>query len=68
MDTQIETAGQQFSSQYADLLTLTLRQVMSSTEITISQTADGNWNTSDVKSFMKNMGGIGSGNGRVIFF
>lgn len=46
---------------YADLLTLTARQSLSALDVTVSQTQDGSFNTSDVKMFVKDMGGMGSG-------
>ncbi|KAL5536140.1 hypothetical protein ACEPAF_4245 [Sanghuangporus sanghuang] len=59
-DAQIVAAGQQYSEQYGDLLALSARQLMGSMDITVSRAGSGGWNTSDVKVFMKNMGGIGS--------
>ncbi|KAL5533554.1 hypothetical protein ACEPAG_14 [Sanghuangporus baumii] len=59
-DSQLVTAGLQYSRQYGDLLALSARQLMGSMDITVSRAANGVWNTSDVKVFMKNMGGIGS--------
>lgn len=55
LDTKIQSDASQISSDYADLLSLTLRQVMSAIEITILRDKSGNWNQSDVKVFMKNM-------------
>lgn len=63
MDASIRSAGSQISGDYADLLTLSLRQVMSAVEITVTKGSDNQWNTSDVKSFMKNMGSVGSSGG-----
>ncbi|KAL5494541.1 hypothetical protein ACEPAI_2 [Sanghuangporus weigelae] len=59
-DSQILNTGQQFSAEYADLLALTVRQVMGCMDITLSKSSDGSWNMSDVKVFTKNMGGIGT--------
>ncbi|KAL5519642.1 hypothetical protein ACEPAH_1325 [Sanghuangporus vaninii] len=59
-DAQIVAAGQQYSEKYGDLLALSARQLMGSMDITVSRAGSGGWNTSDVKVFMKNMGGIGS--------
>ena len=43
------------SSHYADLVSLTARQAMAGVELTVGGSAS-NWNTSDVKMFMKNVG------------
>lgn len=59
-DSMLAGAGQQYSQQYADLLALSVRQLMGSMDITVSRAGNGGWNISDVKVFMKNMGGIGS--------
>lgn len=59
-DAQLREAGLQFSENYANLLALTARQVMGTIDITISKDINGNWNTSDVKIFMKNIGGAGT--------
>lgn len=59
-DAQLQTAGSVFSSDYADLLTLSVGQVLGSLDITIAHGNDGAWNFSDVKVFMKNMGSLGS--------
>ncbi|KLO08590.1 DUF1793-domain-containing protein [Schizopora paradoxa] len=60
-DSNIMAAAMNISQIYADLLTLTTRQSLSALDVTISQTSDGSWNTSDVKLFMKDMGEVGSG-------
>ncbi|EJC99891.1 DUF1793-domain-containing protein [Fomitiporia mediterranea MF3/22] len=60
LDSQIITAGEQISLIYSHLLSLTARQVMASMDITLSKTGNGQWNTSDVKIFMKNLGSAGS--------
>ncbi|KLO16074.1 DUF1793-domain-containing protein [Schizopora paradoxa] len=60
IDNAVRADGLAVSQEYADILALSLRQVMASMEITISVGSDGQWNTSDVMSFMKNMGNLGS--------
>ncbi|EJC98591.1 DUF1793-domain-containing protein [Fomitiporia mediterranea MF3/22] len=60
LDAQLRNAGKQISSNYADLLALVTRQALGSLDITLAKSGDGSWNSSDVKVFMKNMGGIGS--------
>lgn len=42
------------------MLALSTRQVMGSIDITIAEMGGGDWNLTDVKVFMKNMGGLGS--------
>ena len=43
------------SSHYADLISLTARQAMAGVELTVGGT-ESDWNTSDVKMFMKDIG------------
>lgn len=59
-DAKLSAVGSDISSEYADLLALSARQVMGSLDITLSKTAGGVWNFSDTKVFMKNMGSAGS--------
>jgi hypothetical protein len=59
-DASIVTAGSQYSSQYTDLLVLSARQVFGSLDITLSTNTNGRFNMTDVRIFMKNMGGAGS--------
>jgi len=63
IDNAVRSDGMAVSPEYADILALSLRQVMASMEITVSVGSDGQWNTSDVMSFMKNMGALGSSAG-----
>ncbi|KAJ7495352.1 DUF1793-domain-containing protein [Mycena latifolia] len=44
------------SQEYADLVSLATRQAMAGVEITLSQTAGGEWNMSDAEAFMKDVG------------
>lgn len=60
-DAKIMADAGQFSSEYTDLICLSLRQVMGSGEITVPKNGNGNFNTSDIKMFIKDMGNIGSG-------
>lgn len=59
-DAETLNAGSNISSEYADLLALTSRQVLSSIDITLALGSDGNWNFSDILVFMKNFGAAGS--------
>ncbi|CAL1714531.1 unnamed protein product [Somion occarium] len=56
LDQKIVTAAQNTSSTYAELVSLAARAVMGSTELTIANGTDGNFNTSDVKLFMWDIG------------
>ena len=59
-DAKLLAAGSAISSNYADLLALSARQVLGSIDITLALGSDGNWNFSDTLVFMKNMGAAGS--------
>ena len=59
-DAELHGAGITISSNYADLLALSARQVLGSIDITLALGGDGNWNLSDTLVFMKNMGAAGS--------
>ena len=59
-DAELLGAGSAISTEYADLLALTARQVLSSIDITITKGNDGNWNFTDTLVFMKNFGAAGS--------
>ncbi|KLO08575.1 DUF1793-domain-containing protein [Schizopora paradoxa] len=56
------------SSLYADLLSATTRQSLSGLDVTISQAADGSFNTSDVQIYVKDMGGVGSGGFVIVLY
>ena len=60
-DNNLIAEATNISSIYAGLLSATTRQSLSGLDVTISQNADGSFNTSDVKVFFKDMGGGGSG-------
>lgn len=63
MDAKVIADGQKYSQNYANLLTLTLRQAMGAIDITLVKEVDGNWNSTNIKAFMKNMGSVGSTGG-----
>lgn len=63
LDASILSAAGTISSEYADIVSLSLRQVIGATELTIREDADGSWNTTDFMMFMKNLGG---GNARSV--
>ncbi|KAJ7599409.1 hypothetical protein C8J56DRAFT_769937 [Mycena floridula] len=57
LDQQIMGAAQQISSDYVDLVSLAARQTIAGTDFTVSRTATGGWNMSDIKAFTKDIGG-----------
>ena len=57
-DDAISVSG---SEMYSDLIKLSMRQVLGGVDITVKSSPNNEWNTSDVKAFMKNMGNVGSG-------
>lgn len=59
-DDKLLSVGSAVSSEYADLLVLSTRQILGSLDITLALGSDGNWNFSDAMVFMKNMGAAGS--------
>ena len=61
LDDTILHDGNQISSEYYGLLALSTRQAMGALDFTILKDSAGNWNTSDVKAFLRSAGGIGSG-------
>ncbi|EJC98586.1 DUF1793-domain-containing protein [Fomitiporia mediterranea MF3/22] len=61
LDKQILGAAGQVSTNYADILSLSTRQVMGGLEYTLLKDDSGNFNMSDVKAFLNDMGGIGTG-------
>ena len=54
-DTDLVTNASAVSSHYADLISLTARQAMAGVELTVGGVGP-DWNTSDVKMFMKDVG------------
>lgn len=52
-DQQVRTDASKISSEYADLVSLAIRQGLASMEITVSQNADGSFNATDILVFMK---------------
>lgn len=44
------------SDSYKALISITARQAMASTELTVSNTTDGQWNLSDLQMFMRDTG------------
>ncbi|KAJ7195683.1 hypothetical protein GGX14DRAFT_674779 [Mycena pura] len=56
LDQKILQDAGRVSSNYADLVSLATRQTMAGVELTVSKNSAGEWNTSDVMAFMKDVG------------
>lgn len=61
VDAKIQSDGSVISSNYAELVALSLRQALGSMDITITRGSNKNWNTTNLKIFMKNTGSVGGG-------
>jgi hypothetical protein len=59
LDAQVQSDAGKISTNYAALTALSLRQAMGATEITISKSSSGAWNTSDVLMFLKEISSDG---------
>ncbi|KAK0246464.1 DUF1793-domain-containing protein [Armillaria nabsnona] len=55
LDNKIMSDAGQISDNYADLVTLAARQALA-VDITVSKDSQGQWNTSDVMTFMRDVG------------
>ncbi|KAK0500754.1 hypothetical protein EDD18DRAFT_1434674 [Armillaria luteobubalina] len=55
LDNKIMSDARQISDSYVDLVTLAARQALA-IDITVSKDSKGQWNTSDVMTFMKDVG------------
>ena len=60
LDEKIQNDAKAYSTQYYDLLSLSLRQAFGAADITIDKDADGKWNTSVPLMFVKNIGDVGA--------
>ena len=56
LDSKIMADATAILPAYGDLVAASLRQTMRSIDITTSKQADGEWNTSDVQVFVKDIG------------
>ncbi|KAF8885606.1 hypothetical protein BD779DRAFT_1442269 [Infundibulicybe gibba] len=56
LDQRITSDALSISQDYADLVSLSVRQTVGGIDITASKGSDGQWNTSDVMMFMKSVG------------
>jgi hypothetical protein len=55
-DTSITSAAANISSNYADLVSLSLKLTMGALDITVGENQDGSLDPTDVKVFMKDLG------------
>ncbi|KAK0481513.1 hypothetical protein IW261DRAFT_1681573 [Armillaria novae-zelandiae] len=58
LDNKIVSDARQISDSYADLVTLAARQALA-VDITVSKDSQGQWNTSDIMTFMRDVGNSG---------
>ncbi|KAF8885602.1 DUF1793-domain-containing protein [Infundibulicybe gibba] len=56
LDQKITSDALSISQDYADLVSLSVRQTVGSIDITTSREPNGQWNTSDIMMFMKSVG------------
>lgn len=56
LDSAVTQNATLISSQYADLVSLSARQAFGGIEISVSNGTDGEWNMSDVKIFLRDVG------------
>ncbi|KAJ3478653.1 hypothetical protein NLI96_g9611 [Meripilus lineatus] len=56
LDNQVSRAANSRSNNYEYLASLAMRQTIGSIEVTISKGNDGNWNMSDIQTYMKDVG------------
>ncbi|EJF61169.1 hypothetical protein DICSQDRAFT_155261 [Dichomitus squalens LYAD-421 SS1] len=61
-DAQVKADALKISSDYADIVALSIRQALGSIEITVSKDRFGRWNTSDITTFMKEISSDGNVN------
>ncbi|THH14879.1 hypothetical protein EW146_g5515 [Bondarzewia mesenterica] len=61
-DAQVDSDASKISADYSSIVALSVRQTFGATEITISKGSNGQWNTSDVLVFMKEISSDGNVN------
>ncbi|KAJ4001755.1 hypothetical protein F5050DRAFT_1560073 [Lentinula boryana] len=61
-DAQVNSDASAISSEYAGLVSLSIRQLVGALEITLSKNSDGSFNTSDVIVFLKEISSDGNVN------
>ena len=58
-DAKVKADASAISSDYADIVALSIRQTLGACEITVSKTSSGAFNTSDITTFMKEISSSG---------
>ncbi|KAH7914231.1 hypothetical protein BJ138DRAFT_452039 [Hygrophoropsis aurantiaca] len=61
-DAQVYADASAISSEYAGVVSLSVRQAFGALELTMSKTSDGSWNTSDILMFLKEISSDGNVN------
>ncbi|KAI0723177.1 DUF1793-domain-containing protein [Earliella scabrosa] len=61
-DAKVKADASRISSDYADIVSLSIRQAFGACEITISRTSNGGFDTSDITTFMKEISSDGNTN------
>ncbi|KAJ6598921.1 hypothetical protein DFH09DRAFT_1129565 [Mycena vulgaris] len=61
-DTKVQTDASKISADYAAIVALSIRQAFAATELTLSKTSTGAFNTSDIILFMKEISSDGNVN------
>ena len=56
LDSYLLASATNISETYADIIAVSARQVIGSTELTVSMGTDNQWNMSDIMMFMKDVG------------
>lgn len=56
LDDKIITAAEKVSPEYVNLVSLAARQVFAATEVTSVKNIDGSWNTTNIRTFLKDIG------------
>ena len=56
LDNRVMAASSNISTEYTNIVSLGSRQAFAGIDITVSNDTNGEWNMSDVKMFMKDVG------------
>ena len=56
LDSYLLASAMNISETYADIVAVSAREIMGSTELTVSMGTDNQWNMSDIMMFMKDVG------------
>ncbi|KAG9017718.1 hypothetical protein FRB95_007102 [Tulasnella sp. JGI-2019a] len=59
-DAKVQADASAISADYASIVALSIRQALGATEITISKTSTGAWNTADIMMFLKEISSDGN--------